>query len=129
MKKILLILLVVFLLGSYTAKAQTPNLLLNCRHGNMEKRCRYVEIGNLQGSNIRLFRNVSYSLAIAEKYNQNGCDITYGNMEGIEYSYFYVVNCSGTYMMHFGSPNGIFEVTRETDKIYRVIEINQQGKD
>jgi len=80
-------------------------------------------IGEMQPAKIVLFDNAKYNLVFTNVNHENGSWIWSGYLDGIEYSYFYIVEYQGIYLHHYASPEGVFEIAYEAGNIYRIYQV------
>lgn len=71
---------------------------------------------------LDFFSDANYLAVTTYAGTENGCDVWYGFLYGIQYSYFHIVNCGGYYFVHAGSPLGIYEASRY-ENLYRLQEV------
>jgi len=125
-KLFVLILLLAIIPHAITVQAASPPLWTNCLPHEHEKRCRYVELMPDLDSrvyNVTLFQGVRYKLIKGETSEQNNCIIITGHIAGEPVGYFYIVELEGVYLIHIATPDGVWEVSRESGNIYRISEL------
>lgn len=75
---------------------------------------------------INLFPDVNYT-GVIDQIQENGPKnyAWIGFMQGVEYSYLYIIYTDGVFIGHFASPEGVYEVRYKKDGMYQVVLIDQ----
>jgi len=82
---------------------------------------------SLVGADIPMnfFGNVVYKARVDASYPDSGGYVWAGHLVGMENSYFFVIYTSGVFMVHAGSPLGIYEASYLRPGVYRIIKLKQ----
>lgn len=74
---------------------------------------------------INLFPDVAYT-GVIEQIEDTGDSITWvGYLKDVEFSELTMLYTGGTFIGHFASPEGVYEISLAGDNLYRIIKIDQ----
>lgn len=78
---------------------------------------------------LDLFPDVSYTGKVTRTSQAalDGSISWYGDLDGVEGGYFYLIVLEDAFIAHLASTEGIFEVSAAGDGLYRVVEIDQSA--
>jgi hypothetical protein len=124
-----------------TAPDGPPNLLIDYRAEPdppplaSRSRLVHVDLGILMDGNgkprtldeiqVNLFADTTYT-AVIDDVGSNGGALTWaGHLEGVDLSDFTMIYTADTFIGHFASPQGIYEVKYVEDGVYRVVQVDQ----
>lgn len=124
-----------------TAPDDPPNLLIDYRAEPdpppLASRSRLVNVDldvlmssndeprSLEEIRVNLFADTTY-VAVIDEIGEDAGGITWsGHLDGIDLSYFTMIYTASTFIGHFASPEGVYEVTYVEDGIYRVVQVDQ----
>jgi hypothetical protein len=81
--------------------------------------------GDLQAVELNLFRNANY-IGVIDSVDDSAAESTawIGHLDGIEGSYFYLVQAGRGFIAHVGSARGVYEVSSAGGGLYRVVQID-----
>lgn len=74
---------------------------------------------------LNLFPDLSY-IGIIEHVEENGTDYSWsGHLKDVEYSTLTMLITGDTFIAHFASPAGVYEVSSAGEDLYQVVQIDQ----
>ncbi len=74
---------------------------------------------------LNLFPDLTYT-GVIDRIEENGSDYSWsGHLKGIEYSILTMLITGETFIAHFASPAGVYEVSSAGDDLYQIVKIDQ----